>query len=152
MPTFEFPGLDILAREINTHTHSKGHYEEVNTFGDVCALVHSEISEALDEFRDNRGRNEIYFKIIDADLSVGDYDWYYAIGDCIDLETYQQIIAIRPEYLKFLKPMGIPTEFADAIIRLLDEFAEYNVSPTDTIAIKMAYNETRPHRNGRAKL
>lgn len=49
------------------------------------------------------------------------------------------------------KPEGIPIEFADAIIRLLDTCAYYDIDIEQAIKLKMAYNKTRPYRHGGKK-
>lgn len=45
------------------------------------------------------------------------------------------------------KPCGFPIEIADTIIRLLHLAAYYQIDIEECIAIKMAYNETRPYRH-----
>lgn len=40
----------------------KGWYEEPRTFGEMIALMHSELSEALEDHRDGRGFREIYYE------------------------------------------------------------------------------------------
>lgn len=47
-----------------------------------------------------------------------------------------------------MKPCGIPTEFADIIIRTLDLCAYYGIDIDTVMKIKMGYNKTRPHRHG----
>lgn len=47
------------------------------------------------------------------------------------------------------KPDGFPMEIADAIIRLLDICAGFDIDIAEVIQIKMQYNESRPIRHGR---
>lgn len=48
------------------------------------------------------------------------------------------------------KPLGFPTEIADAIIRLCD-LAEYlGIDLSDVIASKQEFNESRPYKHGRS--
>ena len=43
---------------------SKGWWDDdiERTFGDFCALLHSEVSEAYEDYRANRGLAEIYYE------------------------------------------------------------------------------------------
>lgn len=47
------------------------------------------------------------------------------------------------------KPDGFGIELADAIIRILDMCAAMDIDIAALLAIKMAYNESRPHKHGR---
>lgn len=47
------------------------------------------------------------------------------------------------------KPDGFPIEIADAIIRLLDIAAGFDIDIAEMIRWKMRYNESRPVRHGR---
>lgn len=48
------------------------------------------------------------------------------------------------------KPEGFPIEMADAIIRLLQLGAACGVDMDAAVALKNAYNNTRPHKHGKA--
>lgn len=43
--------LNELAREINKNAVAHGWWDEPRSFGDIIALCHSELSEALEETR-----------------------------------------------------------------------------------------------------
>jgi len=47
------------------------------------------------------------------------------------------------------KPCGIPVEFADIIIRILDACGKYDIDIYRAIVEKMAYNKTRPFKHNR---
>ena len=55
------PTLNDLANEIHTDAEEHGWWEEERSFGDIVALCHSELSEALEEHRSRRMYNEVYF-------------------------------------------------------------------------------------------
>jgi len=82
------------------------------------ALIHSEVSEALEELR------------------VGRLSLFY--------DEFDQ----RP----VPKPEGFVVEMADAMIRILDTCQALGLDIGEAVAMKMRYNETRPHRHGGKKL
>ena len=73
-------------------------------------LIHSEISEALEEVRNGKGFDEIYFD-----------------------KT---------------KPLGFPTELADAVIRIFDLAVACGFDIESVISMKLTYNRTRGHKHG----
>lgn len=82
----------------------------------LFVLVHSEISEALEEYRDGRGLNERYYN------------------------------AEKPT-----KPEGIPSELADAVIRILDMCAHWGIDLDAVMREKHEYNLTRGYKHGGKK-
>lgn len=87
------------AKEIHENAVKHGWWETKRSTGEVIALIHSELSEALEEARDNR-------------------PMMYVLGP-----NGEEICT--PCYFNGRKPEGVAVELADAVIRVLD-FAEYN--------------------------
>lgn len=58
------PVLTISDHVMVAHQNAinKGWYEEPRSFGDAIALMHSELSEALEDYRNGRGLTEIYYE------------------------------------------------------------------------------------------
>nr|DAW46094.1 MAG TPA: NTP-PPase-like protein [Caudoviricetes sp.] len=82
------------AKEIHENAVAHGWWETKRSTGEVIALIHSELSEALEEARDNR-------------------PMMYVLGP-----NGEEICT--PCYFNGRKPEGIAVELADAVIRVLD--------------------------------
>lgn len=129
--------LDEISEKVHKTAVEHGWWEDtperpLRTFGDVIALIHSEVSEALEEFRDGHLPAEIYYRH-NHSAEGEPSDWIEPIGECENCVP---------------KPEGVPIEFADVIIRLADAAARYGFSLDEAVAIKMKFNDTRDKYHG----
>jgi NTP pyrophosphatase (non-canonical NTP hydrolase) len=118
------------AVHINAVEH--GWWDETKSFGDIIALCHSELSEALEEYR-NKMPDEYY--VINTIQESGDVipEIRTDIGD----DNY-----------KGEKPEGIAVELADCIIRILYYCGFANIDIERVLQDKYEYNKTRPYKHG----
>lgn len=54
--------IDGLVQQAHQNAIDKGWYDEPRTFGEMIALMHSELSEALEDHRNGREFTEIYYE------------------------------------------------------------------------------------------
>ena len=118
--------INELAKEIHENAVAHGWWDEPRQFPEVAALIHSEISEALEEWRD--GNPTFYLK---------------QEKRAATLAEAQAGAAVQTE-----KPEGLAVELADAIIRILDYTASEGIDIDAVIMAKHKYNKGRSYRHG----
>ena len=101
--------LQEIQAECGRIAKEKGWDDEPVDFGMTIALIHSELSEALEEYRDGRNVTAVWYRESDK------------------------------------KPLGIPTELADTIIRILHFCSVEGINIEPIILEKLEYNATREY-------
>lgn len=103
---------EILRRVCHANSVEHGFLDQGRSFGDEIALLHSELSEALECYREGAGYDET---------------------------TYENGV----------KPIGIPSELADVLVRVFDTCGARGIQSIGHVLVdKMTYNHSRPHRHG----
>lgn len=124
--------INELTKAAHENAVSKGWWDPEPSFGEVISLIHSEASEALEDCRNGKQPNEMW------------YEKKYVNQNEVTICPGQPDIT--------WKPCGIPSEFADIVIRVFDACGRYGIDLEQVIKEKMAYNATRPQRHGGKKL
>lgn len=120
--------LAEMKEEVTRVNAENGWFDEDRTFGDGLALIHSEVSEALEAYRK--------WGLADA---TGDHEILgWSMGEAVEAPL--------------AKPEGVGSEFADVLIRLLDECQRADIDLEYEFHRKMAYNKTRGYRHGGKRL
>lgn len=127
-------GVNELKKHVSECAHEHGWWPpEGRNMGEMIALMHSELSEALESWRDDE---PTLFYTLDeppADSGlVGPQRW----------EGPQELAGVLG------KPCGLASEFADVIIRILDTCHTLDIPVTEALIRKHEYNLTRPYRHG----
>lgn len=101
------------------------------------ALMHSELSEALEDIRAGKPLDVMFYtRKIETSLPS---------GDKVNVEVVESDFSgPSPD----LKPCGVPSELADVLIRLLHFCGKHKIDIAEAVSVKMKYNDTRPYRNG----
>jgi NTP pyrophosphatase (non-canonical NTP hydrolase) len=112
--------LAKMATEVYALNVDKGRYDEAVPFYQAMALLHSEVSKAVEAYRS--------WELEDATSTAVDQGEY------------------GPDALP--KPEGVGSEFADILIRLLDDCVRYGIDLEAEYERKMKFNRTRSYRHG----
>ena len=113
-PPFDY-SLRALMEETRDRAHRKGWFDEPTTVAEQVALIHSEASELLEEYRENHSPDAVR---VDANG----------------------------------KPLGIPIELADILIRVCEFATRYDIDLPEAVRVKGAWNDSRPYRHGNKRL
>lgn len=120
--------LNQLSKEIHQNAVNHGWWDDERSFGDIIALCHSELSEALEEYRaGNRIRKDQPTPMV-----------YYSGGG---------YVADKPTKC-CTKPEGVAIEMIDCLIRILDWCGRNGIDVEALIKEKHEYNVTRPYKHG----
>lgn len=103
--------INELQKEAFAIADEKGWHERPRPFGELIALIHSEVTEAFEARRNGLPINETV----------------YGDGN---------------------KPEGVPSEFADIVIRTAETCEELGIDLEAAIIEKLEYNKKRPYRHG----
>lgn len=128
--------LNEWAAEIHQNAVDHGWWDEERSFGDIVALCHSELSEALEAYR-NKEENLWYACTLEG---VDPTD------ECYDLEENCPFRDGSP--CRKIKPEGVAVEMIDCMIRILDWCGREGVDVDALLQAKHKYNKTRPYRHG----
>ena len=123
-----------FAQEVHENAQAHGWWDgEERTFGELIALTHSELSEALEEYRNGHKPNETYYSCKPTTHSE-EICSKSGITACIGCQAR--------------KMEGIPSELADVVIRVFDMSEHYGIDIESALAEKHAYNLKRPYKHG----
>lgn len=115
--------INDFAKQVHDNAVEHGWWEEERSIPEIIALCHSELSEALEEYRN--GKPLAYF-----------------VDDVADKENIN-LAEWHGEKLE-----GIAVEMIDCIIRILDWCEHAGVDVEELLVKKHLYNIKRPYKHG----
>ena len=139
--------INDLIVQAHTNAVDHGWWDNPKTMGELLALIHSEVSEALEEHRNGKGPNETYYSCKSKSCGT---DFIHLGGEEIFTSAVQGVNftdAVN-EVIQANKPEGIPSELADIVIRVADLCGYYGIDLEAAITEKMEYNKSRPYKHG----
>jgi NTP pyrophosphatase (non-canonical NTP hydrolase) len=107
--------INELVVKAHANAVNKGWWEEDRTYGELISLVHSEVSEVLEDYRNGRKIDEVW------------YEHKYPFNDETLIES--EFIVENELHKSIGKPCGIPSELADICIRIFDIAGKYDFGP-----------------------
>lgn len=123
--------LNTLAAQIHLGNVEKGFYEDEKNIAEMLCLIHSEISEALEAYRQHKTT-----KPSATSLSV---------QDIIELEDDEQFKKAFEQNIKDT----FNDEIADATIRLLDLCGFKQIPISEHMLAERRFNAMRPYKHGK---
>lgn len=130
--------LTEFAKEVHQNAVDHGWWEKEVSFGEIVALCHSELSEALQEYRENMPM-EYRRCMFNKDVCEQKACVAYETGGCDG-----NLILDKPE--------GVAVELADCILRILDYCGKESIDIEKILLDKHDYNKSRPYRHGGKRL
>lgn len=118
--------LELFMKEVHQVAVDKGWYSPAKSKVEALALVHCEVSEAIEEIR------------------KGDLSPIYQLNS-----MYCVVEPDDDDWNRATKSEGLAVELADVVIRVLDFCEHYNIPLIDAMLLKNEYNKTRPFRHGK---
>lgn len=121
----------------------KGWWEKERTLGELVSLIHTEASEAMEDFRNGHKPTQVWYEYKQRDIRGNFEDDDFPI---IGVGPGGLILSIQPSVTEggnvlLGKPCGIPSELADIVIRVFDLVGKYEVvEPFANFSIQMFHN------------
>jgi NTP pyrophosphatase (non-canonical NTP hydrolase) len=114
--------LEQIQQEVFEVNNANGWFDSERTVGDDIALLHSEVTEMFEAYRDHG------------------FDDVTRVAEPDEVEPSP------------IKPEGFGSEAADVLIRLVDTCRRYGIDLRAEYVRKIAFNRTRGYRHGGRKI
>jgi NTP pyrophosphatase (non-canonical NTP hydrolase) len=123
--------ISELVKQAHATAKAKGWWDKPRSPLECMALIHSEVSESVEDIRLGFFQEGLRCNWADGTFCR-----------CLDDGNPCKDKLLNP------KPVGLPSELADVIIRIADFCGHEGIDLEAAIKAKMAYNKTRAYRHG----
>lgn len=120
--------MEQIAKKVWEIEDSIGWHDKTQTLSEQLSNITAEIGEIWEEWRTHKGLHETYYECKAPYI----HPCNKICKDCV-----------------YGKPCGIPSEFADIIIWILDYCTEVKIPIAEILFEKLKYNSTREYRHGK---
>lgn len=169
--------IEDFAHEIHTLAVEKGWWSEKRPLEDATVMIHCELSEAVEEYRNGHGLTEIYYnddgkpegvpvELADAVIRTLDtavkYNPYYLESRLLDelpdtfsvfIERCHTLICCISDSYSLTRLLRLPTTNYARLIGLIEAWFEANGMDLWRVCrMKHEYNKTRPYRHGNKRM
>lgn len=141
--------IQSLIGRVGAYMREKGWLDDGRTFGDDIALMHTELSEALEEFRSGHMPDEQYHTQSGLVRPCPECHTESFFGEHDEVTRCSNGHAAQ---WKDQKPEGVPSELADLMIRIAGACNQWDIALESALQKKLDYNDTRAKRHGGKKL
>lgn len=134
--------MDIKEFQKEVHENAKAHgwWDKERTPAELLCLIHSEVSEALEEVRSGVDVRKTYY----SGKRKARVDSQGFTSQVIHTSDTPKVI----DGVDVNKPEGVPAELADIIIRVLDMAEHYGIDMEAALKEKHEFNKSRPYKHG----
>lgn len=123
----------------------RGPGDEPRNMGELIALLHSEVSEAFEAYRNNEP--QLWYEH-DVVIHGEDGVRKEKSGPTSGFADQASLTTMLDGAAVLGKPQGIASELADVLIRIFDMADENEIPLAEAVIAKHAYNQTRPWKHG----
>ena len=126
--------LAAMQREVFEVNHANGWFDDDRDFAADVALLHTEVSEMFEAYRDHQLEDPTEIPTCDCPVTTSGVRGMHHSTECA---------IFRP-----VKPEGVGSEAADVLIRLLDTCERRGINLEAEYKRKLAFNKTRGYKHG----